>query len=95
MSKLEIILLVWVVILTCVILGAAVGIGVSVPPLILSLKDELKNDVEITNATVNDLIVKNIFKVSGVLYPLGDGTKNQVVATDGNGTLSFKSLAEL
>ena len=41
----------------------------------------------------NDLTVDNSMNVAGLAYPTSDGSANQVIETDGAGTLTFATAA--
>lgn len=53
--------------------------------------------ITVTNLTVSDTLTAENATITnltagGVAYPTGDGSANQVIATDGSGTLSFMTL---
>jgi len=48
-----------------------------------------------TLQSVEDLNVTGITTLSGLSYPTSDGSNNQVLTTNGTGTLSFQSLSAL
>ena len=52
-------------------------------------------DGDIENSRATNLIVSGIATISGLSYPSSDGLENQIISTDGNGVLSFKSLSDL
>jgi len=43
----------------------------------------------------NELTVSGVATISGLSYPSSDGSNNQVLTTNGSGTLSFQSLSAL
>ena len=49
----------------------------------------------IENDECTNLTVTGIATISGLKYPTADGSANQVVATDGAGTLTLKTLSDL
>ena len=49
----------------------------------------------VENDECTNLRVTGIATISGLKYPTADGVANQVVATDGNGTLTLQSLSDL
>ena len=63
----------------------------------ISSYTEDKTVLEITgNAFIDgDLQVVGITTLSGISYPTSDGSANQVLATNGSGTLSFLSISQL
>ena len=82
--------------------GGNVGIGTTSPTSLLHVDGASKldgvtiNDNTITTNASNanlELSANSSGKVSisGILFPSSDGTANQVLATDGSGTLSFVS----
>jgi len=50
---------------------------------------DLTGDVTSTQITSDFLNVTGIATINNITYPVSDGTANQVLVTDGNGTLSF------
>ena len=48
-----------------------------------------------TFTAVKDLNVTGVGTISGLKYPTVDGSANQVMATDGNGNLTLKTISDL